>query len=60
MGLLANLERVKAQDMIHRGQFDPADYEGVRALYLDAYGDEELADRAQTEAVRSLVKRETK
>lgn len=57
LGLLANLGRVKAQDTIHNGRFDHGDYQGVYELYLQAYGDEKLARRAQSQAAEIYVER---
>jgi hypothetical protein len=59
IGLLANLPRVQSQDRIFRGDYDPADYEGVHSLYLEAYGDEDLADRARLRSMQRLVREET-
>ena len=59
IGLYANLNRVKAQDIIHRGDFDPCDYQGVFGLYLRAYDDVDLAHRQRTKAMKNLVDRET-
>lgn len=57
IGLLANLNRVKAQDVIHLGLFDSTDWRGVYELYLNAYGDEHLARKAQTKAAEQFVDR---
>ena len=60
LGLMANLERVKAQDRIHKQMYDPADYRGVRELYMDAYGDPALAQQAQTAALKQHMRNEVK
>lgn len=59
IGLLANLPRVQAQQAIQRGEYDPADYERVYALFLAAYGDEQLAQRAKSNALECYVERQT-
>jgi len=56
---LCNLSRVQAQDRIFRDQYDPLDFKGVYQLHLEAYGDEDLAQKAQTEAAKRLVRVET-
>lgn len=58
-GLHANLERVKAQKRIQDGKFKPTDYRSVYALFLQAYGDEQIATQAQTESLELLVKEST-
>lgn len=58
-GLLANLRRVQSQERIFRELYNPLDYEGMYELYLDAYGDEELAEAAKLSAIKSLVRRDT-
>lgn len=55
IGYRANLERVKAQQRIHLGLYDEANYEGVYKLYLLAYGDERLAQRAKARALDAYV-----
>jgi hypothetical protein len=55
IGLRANLPRMKAQDRIHRGDFDATDYRGVYELFLAAYDDEEVAQRAQSQAAENYV-----
>ena len=59
LGLAANLQRVQAQDRIHRKLYDLLDYEGIHELYLEAYGNENLADAAQLASLKCLVKVET-
>lgn len=58
IGYLANLERCKAQDRIHTGNYDPADYQGVYALWLEAHGREDLARKAQSRAAEVYADRE--
>jgi len=58
-GLLLNLRRVKAQGRIERQIYDPEDHEGVYQLYMDAYGDQGLADEARLSSLRAVMKRET-
>lgn len=58
--LLANLEVMKCQDRIYRGDYSPTDIKGVYQLYLTAFGDEELARKKQTEAARAYVEAKTK
>ena len=55
IGYLANLERCKAQQVIHLGKYNPSDYRGVYQLYLLAFGDEDVARRAQVRAAELLV-----
>lgn len=59
LGLECNLRRVQAQDRIFNDRYDELDYVGVYRLFLDAYGDEDLAREAQTDAARKLVRVET-
>lgn len=55
IGYLANLERCKAQQRIHLGQYNPTDWKGVYDLWLYAFGDEELARKARTQALELYV-----
>ena len=55
IGYLANLERCKAQQTIHLGNYNPMDYKGLYDLYMFAFGDESLARRAQTQALERFV-----
>jgi hypothetical protein len=57
LGLLANLNRMKAQQKIHMEQFEPSDYRQVHALYLQAFDDEELANKARANAMDLYVDR---
>lgn len=53
--LLANLPRVKAQDILHSGNYSPTDYNGVYQLTLDATGDEKQAEKAKSDALDRFV-----
>lgn len=55
LGLLENVERIKAQSQLHAGRFDPTDYTGVYNLVLLATGDEDQARRAQAIAAERYV-----
>ena len=55
LGYLANLERCKAQQTIHLQNYSPTDYRGVYELYLTAYGDENLARKAQAHAAEAFM-----
>jgi hypothetical protein len=57
--LLANLDRLKAQQILHDGNFDPCDAETVYNLVLTATGDERKAVRARGTAQENLIARET-
>lgn len=48
---------MKAQDAIRLGHYDPADYNGVFQLYMQAYGDVELAQKAKRRALEEYVDR---
>ena len=54
-GYLANLERCKAQQTIHLGNFNPVDWNGVYDLYMYAFGDEALAQKAKSQALELHV-----
>ena len=58
LGLLANLPRIQAQARIYDGGIDDEDFEGVYALWMAAYGDEELARKQQTDAAWRIVRQE--
>lgn len=51
VGYFANLNRVKAQDIIHQGNFNETDYDGIYRLYLAAFDDKDLARRQRTKAL---------
>jgi len=59
IGHLANLPRLLAQDTIHQGNFNPTNPTAVYRLYMQAYGNEELARRAQSLAAEALVEAKT-
>ena len=52
------LRSVQAQDIIHRGDFDPYDYQGVYDLFKVAFGDENKARKAQSQASELFANRE--
>lgn len=56
-GLMANLPTVKAQQTLHLGKFDPADYETVHALHLEAFDSEHVASDARARAMELYVER---
>lgn len=41
--------------MIHRGDFDNTDYEGVYWLYMTAFGDKRLAEKMKIRALEAYV-----
>lgn len=43
---------MQAQQLIHLGQIDPIDYQGAYTTYLDAFGSESLARKAQSAAAK--------
>jgi hypothetical protein len=57
LGYLANLNRVKAQQTIHLGKFDPFNHQAVYALWMAAFGNERLARKAQAMAAEANVNR---
>jgi hypothetical protein len=59
IGLLANLERMKAQQTIHLGNFDPTNWQGIYELYLRAYGNQ-LAEDARMKAMELYIDRQIK
>ncbi|MEI7673281.1 MAG: hypothetical protein WCK00_14315 [Deltaproteobacteria bacterium] len=52
------MERCKAQQTIHAGNYDSADWKGIYSLYLLAWGDEQLARKAQGQAAEIYADRE--
>lgn len=58
LGYLANLERCKAQQRIHTGNYDPCDYRGAYDLWMTAYGQERLARKAQSIAAEAYMERQ--
>lgn len=58
-GLLQNLDRIKAQSLLHNGRYDGTDYAGVYRLVLLATGDEQQARRAQAMAAERYVDAKT-
>jgi hypothetical protein len=55
IGLMANLPRLLAQQMISDGKYDPADWENIDALWMTAYGDPDLARAAKRRAAERYV-----
>lgn len=55
LGYSANLNRVKAQQTIHLGKFDPHNHQAVYSLWLAAYGDEKQARKAQAMAAEAYA-----
>lgn len=55
IGLLLNKRRVQAQQAIHLGLIDPVDYQGAYQTFYDAYGNEELAQKAKSAALKRYV-----
>lgn len=58
LGLELNLPGLLAQKRIEDGQYDPDDYDAIYDLFMDAYGDDEIALNAQIESMRRVVRRE--
>lgn len=58
-GLRANIPRVQAQAILHSGTYDSTDYKNVYALVLLATGDEQLAQKAKSDAMERLVEKQT-
>ena len=50
-----NIDAVKAERVLHEGNYDPADFERVHDLYLVAFGDVRLANRMRTKAMEYYV-----
>lgn len=50
---------MQSQERIFRELYNPLDYEGMYELYLDAYGNEELAEAAKLASLKSIVRRDT-
>jgi hypothetical protein len=46
---------VQAQHSIHLGLLDPVDFQGAYSTFLDAFGNEELARKAQSAALKRYV-----
>ena len=55
-GLMANLARLEAQDIIRGGQFDPTNYDAVYNLYITAFEDESKAQAAKLKSLERLVR----
>ncbi|TWU22449.1 hypothetical protein Pla52o_35050 [Novipirellula galeiformis] len=59
-GLLANIHRVKAQDTLHRGDFDPTDYAYIHDIVMLATGDKDKANKARSDAMQRYVDKKTR
>lgn len=55
LGLVANLDRMKAQGRLHEGNFDPSDWDGVYDLVLLATGNRSLAAKARGDAIEHYI-----
>lgn len=55
IGLRANLPRVRAQQALQQGQYDPSDYEAVYKLVKLATGDEVQAREARMRSMERYV-----
>lgn len=60
LGLERNIARMNAQQTILEGKVDPADHKTIYDLYMTAFGDEELAQKAKTKAFARMVDKRTK
>jgi|GEM_PF-5163689 len=60
IGLLGNLNRVKAQQRIQNGLVDPCDYPETYRAYMAAFDDENLARDAQSRAAQAYAERATR
>lgn len=57
--MLVNLPRMKAQEILHRGDYDPTDYGFAYDLVLLATGDEKKALKARGDALERFVDSKT-
>ncbi len=55
LGYIANLNRVKSQQILFDGNYDRTDYKGAYALAMAAHGDPVLANEAQAQAMEALI-----
>lgn len=46
---------MQAQQAIHLGLLDPVDYQGAYNTFLDAFGNEAIARKAQSAAAKRYV-----
>ncbi|MFN7841407.1 MAG: hypothetical protein ACK5N9_06735 [Pirellula sp.] len=60
LSLRENLPRVRAQKTIEDGNYDPTDYERVYQLFLQAFDDENLARKRQTESFKLYLQKASK
>ena len=58
-GFAANMARMRAQEAIREGNFDPTDDDAVYRLYLAATGSISEARRAGLESRKALVREKT-
>jgi hypothetical protein len=57
IALRENLPRVRAQKTIEEGKYDPTDFERVYQLFLQAFDDENLARKRQTESFKLYLQK---
>ncbi|XZE18818.1 hypothetical protein SH449x_004123 [Pirellulaceae bacterium SH449] len=60
IALRENLPRVRAQKTIEDGKYDPTDFERVYQLFLQAFDDENLARKRQTESFKLYLQKASK
>lgn len=60
VGLMANIDRVKAQKTLHDGRYRSTDYEFIYHATLLATGDQQAANAARSEALERYVDSKTK
>ncbi|MFN8742024.1 MAG: hypothetical protein ACK5YR_19020 [Pirellula sp.] len=60
LSLRENLPRVRAQKTIEDGNYDPTDYERVYQLFQQAFDDENLARKRQTESFKLYLQKASK
>lgn len=51
---------MQCRERIQNGAFSVDDYKGIYELFLCAFGDEDLAQKMQTEAFKAYVEKCTK
>ncbi|MFN4768940.1 MAG: hypothetical protein ACK5JL_02780 [Candidatus Kapaibacterium sp.] len=55
MALEELMPSIRAKKRIDAGNYDATDYQAVYQLWLEAYGDEQIAANARNQAVQLLV-----
>lgn len=60
LALREHLPRLRARQRIEAGKYDPLDYDTVYRIWLEAYGDEDLARKRQSESFALYVDAKTK